>query len=86
MGPGPRRAPAWTARAIGVHRIAAAGQPGLERGRVRGRIVRRRPGQDDGSFGNDVSPFPLFPPVRMLWLRLAALRLGDFALKGLSYP
>jgi len=38
-------------------------------------------------FGKVLSPlFSLFPPVQVLWLRLAALRLGDFALKNLIYP
>jgi hypothetical protein len=30
--------------------------------------------------------FSLFAPVHVVWLRLAALRLGDFALKDLLYP
>jgi hypothetical protein len=30
--------------------------------------------------------FSLFAPVHVVWLRLAALRLGGFALKNLLYP
>jgi hypothetical protein len=38
-------------------------------------------------FGKVFPPlFSPFPPVQILWLRLAALRLGDFALKNLLYP
>jgi hypothetical protein len=38
-------------------------------------------------FGKILPPlFSLFAPVQILWLRLAALRLGDFALKCLFYP